>query len=115
MRQGRTARCPPSDHRHHGAKAALQLPGQLMGRGYGHSPGLADGLAVAAHKDGEAFVAIGLDAIGVVVHHEGAALAAVSGADRHKERCEGYRPAHGNIEEARTAPAAALILTDWVV
>ncbi len=37
-------------------------------------------------------VAIGLDAIGVDVHQQGAALAAGGGADHHRERCEGHRP-----------------------
>lgn len=52
-----------SDHRHRGAKAALQLFGQLMGTGHGHGAELAHGLVAAAHKDGAALWAIGLDAV----------------------------------------------------
>jgi hypothetical protein len=44
-------------------------------------------------------VAIGLDAIRVDVHHQGANLAAGSGADRHRERCDGRGPlAHAALE-----------------
>jgi hypothetical protein len=88
----RPAEAPASDHRHRGAKAALELTGQLMGTGHGHGAQLADGLAAAADVDGEALMGIGLDAIRVDVHHQGADLAARSGADRHRGRCEGHRP-----------------------
>ena len=63
-----------------------------MGVGHGLVAKLADGLAAAADVDGEALVGKGLDAIGIDVHHQGADLAAGSGADRHRERCEGHRP-----------------------
>ena len=62
-----------------------------MGTGHEQVVELAHGLAAAAHKDGEALVAIGLDAIGVDMHHQGADLTAGSCADRHRERCEGHR------------------------
>ena len=88
----RPAEACASDHRHRGAKAALELLGQLMGASHGHVSGLADGLAAAADVDGEALVGKGLDAIGVDVHHQGADLAAGSGADRYRGRCEGHRP-----------------------
>jgi hypothetical protein len=51
-----------SAHQHLGAKAALQLLGQLMGASHGHGAELADGLAAAADVDGVALMAIGLDA-----------------------------------------------------
>lgn len=79
-----------------------------MGTGHGHVGELADGLAAAADVDGEALVAKSLDSIRVDVHHEGAYLAVVSGADRHREGCEGHRPQayyHREGKERISGPA----------
>ena len=54
-----------------------------MGTGHEHVAELAHGLAAAAVVDGEALVAVGLDATLVEVHHQAEDLAAGSGADRH--------------------------------
>jgi hypothetical protein len=69
------AEAPAPHHRPRAPKAALQLAGQHKGTGHGHGPDLAHGFAAAAKKGGEALVAIGLDAIRVGVHHQGADLA----------------------------------------
>ncbi len=61
-RRPRPAETRASDHRHRGAKAALQLLGQLLGADHGHGAELADGLAAAADVDGVALMAIGFDA-----------------------------------------------------
>ncbi len=47
---------PASDHRHGGARAAMELPGQLMGTGHEQIAELLHGLGAAADKDGEALV-----------------------------------------------------------
>jgi len=69
---------------------------------------LAGGLAAAAEVDGVAFVAVGLDAIRVDVHHQAADLAAKSCADNHRGVFEGHRPragaAIGTVGEAGAAP-----------
>ena len=82
---------PASNHRHRGAEAALEPPGQLRCTVHGHGAKLAHGLAAAANEDGEALVAIGLDAIWEDVHYQGADLAAASGADHQRERSEANR------------------------
>ena len=56
-----------SEHRHRGARAALELAGQLMGKGHGYVAELFDWLAAAPDELGDALVAMGLDAIGIDV------------------------------------------------
>jgi hypothetical protein len=53
------AKVSASDHRHCGAKAALQLAGEGMGAGHGHIAELLDRLAAAADGLGDALVAMG--------------------------------------------------------
>ncbi len=77
---------PPSEHRHRGDAAALQLAGQLESTSHRHVAQLADELAPPADVNGKDLMAIGLDAIWVDVPHQATDLAAGSGVDRHKGR-----------------------------
>ena len=102
-------RTSASDHRHRGAKAALQLAGEGMGAGHGQIAELLDRLTAAADGLGDALMAIGLDAIRIDVHDQAADFAAGSFADRHGGRGVGRqlvaRP-HGGCKDC-VAPRGA--------
>ena len=62
-----------------------------MGLGHGHEADLLDRLTATAEGDIEALMAIGLDAIGIDMHHQGADFAAGGLADRHGRNGVGHR------------------------
>ena len=117
-RKPQPAEALASDHRHRGARAALQLAGQGLGAGHGHIAELLDRLAAAADGLGDALMAIGLDAIGLDVEHEGADFATGSG-DRHGRKawdatrlpCPGAAArtaSHREVRQRETQPGPIL-------
>ena len=84
-REPRPAEAAASDHRHRGARGALQLAGHLVGLGQGHVTELLHRLAAAAHGDRDAHMRVHLVLIGPEVEHHGTDFAAEGGADRHRE------------------------------
>ena len=88
----RPAEARASEHRHGGAKPPLQLASEGMGPLGGDEAHLFDGLTAAAKGNCVALMAIGLDAIGIDMHHQSTDLAAGTGGDRHGRNGVGRPP-----------------------
>ena len=91
-REPRQAEARASEHRHGGAKPPLQLASEGMGPLGGDEAHLFDGLTATAKGNCVALMAIGLDAIGIDMHHQSTDLAAGTGGDRHGRNGVGRSP-----------------------
>lgn len=74
-----------------------------MGKGHGHVTELFDWLAAAPDERGDALVAMGLDAIGIDVEHQGADFAAGSGAIAMEGKAWDATRLPGPVAAARSA------------